>query len=122
MDSRQRTSSPVQLTRVDPAPALRALLKDMDEVSEQAGFLNDQASLERCRALAAKARKATLTYRAIIEDIHQNLLAIYGSRPEEFSDMLDARVADLVARGFPNEPDQGYKDNVVHLTNEMRAG
>lgn len=123
MNSRSRTSSsPLHLARVDPTQMFQDLITLTEEVLQQAAFIRDEDSAAECRKLTAEARKATLTYRALIEDIDRRLRNIYGSRPEEFARLADARVASLLEQGYPYNSDQGYKDNVVHLTKGARTG
>lgn len=110
------------LAHFDPSPEFQDVVQDLREVTSRAEFLEDEASIAACRDLAGLARRASLNYSALLREIHQQVLAVYGSRPEECAAMLAAKVAELTAQGMAIPESAPAKDNVVYLTKGTRTG
>jgi len=122
MNSQSRALPTNGLAHFDSSPEFQDLVQDLREVTSRAEFLEDEAAIAACRDLAGLARRASLNYSALLREIHQQVLAIYGSRPEECAAMLAAKAAELTALGMVIPEPQSAKDNVVYLTKGVRTG
>lgn len=79
------------LDAIDPTERLQELKQELLEVMAQASLVDDQASVARCRWILHMLRTATLNYDTILADLYERTVAVYGSRPEVYTEMLHNR-------------------------------
>ena len=108
---------PRGLKAINPMVRLYDTKNELEEVMAHASLVEDHESVARCHKLLGRLRQATMNYNVILEQIYDETIAIYGSRPGAYAEMWTRRVNEWSQQDI-NAPRTG---SVFSLPTEKRT-